>query len=378
MSEPRDEFTTLPSLLLRTALGDRVDTLRPEQVDALAAEFVRGGAHAVLAQVGAAREAATALAYARSLSSAARERLAAETTPLSEHAFVEAEWSAATSALDTHRDELVQVRGVLGFGPGFRRREGVQVPERCVVVYVERKRTPAQLRRAKVDVIPPTLPTADGTAVPTDVVELGRVRRQAFAGGSIGPAGRSRRGTIGAFVQDLARGGTVALTAMHVLQGGGEEVSDCVSPGHGLAGSGPLGRFRRGTLNRVDAAVVGAEQAASADNTLPHLGRIRGWRPMSLPGDYNRTVQMFGAQTQSVVSGTIVEPIAHLPGENLESAILVRIATRDGDSGAALLDSNNLVVGFLVGEAGPSSSPLRIFTPAGLVLQLLACDLPPA
>jgi hypothetical protein len=376
MSQPY-ESTDLQALLVRTALGDRAGALSPEQFEALAAEFMRAGTHAVLARVGSAREAASALAHARALSIAARARLASETTPLSDNAYVEQEFAAAMAAIETHREALTARKDVVGFGPGFRRRDDVQTDERCVVVYVQRKRTPAQLRKSRKDPIASVLQSADGTLVPTDVVELGRLRRQASAGGSVGRTGRVRHGTIGAFVDDLARGGKAAITAMHAMGQSTATGDSCVSPSHGSAGSSGLGGFRRGTMQRIDAAVVGVEKAGSLDNTLPGIGPIRGFRPMSLPGDYNRTVFMFGAETRRTVSGSIIEPLVHLPEDNLESAILARIETREGDSGAALVDSNNLVLGFLVGEAGPTDAPVRIFTPASLVLQLLACDLPP-
>jgi hypothetical protein len=376
MSTDIPEPTGFEALMLRTVFGDRVDALASERRAALTAEFMRGGTHAVLARSGSAREAASALAYARELSGAARERLAAETTTYSESAFVEREWQAAYTALHESREQLAGIRGVVGFGPGYRRCRGLHTPERCVVVYVERKRTPAQLRRTKGTAVPPVLTADDGTGVPTDVVELGRLRRHAFAGASIGPAGRSRRGTIGAFARDLTEGGPVALTAMHVIAPNPGEVVDCVCPGRGLPGSASLGRFRRGTLDRIDAAVVGADRATSIQNVLPGLGPIRGFRPVSLPGDINRPVRMIGAETGRMVDGVILDPLVHLPRERLESAILARIHSVEGDSGAALVDSSNLVLGFLVGEAGPRHAPVRIFSPAALVLQLLGCDLP--
>lgn len=375
MSEPA-EPTYLQTLLLRTALGDRAGALSPEEAEALSAEFMRAGTHAVRARLGSAQEAAAAVAHARHLGRVARDRMAEETTPLSETVFVEPEFAAAVAAVDQHRAQLSAQPGVVGVGPGFRRRGHTQTGERCVVVYVQRKRTPAQLRKARAAPVPAVLQTADGTQVPTDVVELGRLRRHASAGGSVGRTGRTKHGTIGALVDDLARGGKAAITAMHAMGQSVAEGDPCVSPAHRQPGSTGLGGFRRGTLQRVDAAVLGVERASSLDNTLPGIGPIRGFRPVSIPGDYNRSVSMFGAQTGRAVSGSIVEPLIHLPEDGLESAILARIESKEGDSGAALVDSNHLVLGFLVGEIGPENAPLRVFTPATLVFQLLACDLP--
>jgi hypothetical protein len=61
-------------------------------------------------------------------------------------------------------------------------------------------------------------------------------------------------------------------------------------------------------------------------------------------------------------------------GFGLDSAIVVRgMTTTDGDSGAALLDAQRFVLGFLVGT---TSNGLQIFCPAGLVLMRLNCDIP--
>ncbi len=75
-------------------------------------------------------------------------------------------------------------------------------------------------------------------------------------------------------------------------------------------------------------------------------------------------------------AGYIVNPIASIPTESLDAAILVNIFTQGGDSGSALVDHQGLLLGFLVGEGGPALSNLRVFTPASLVFATLRCDIP--
>ena len=64
-----------------------------------------------------------------------------------------------------------------------------------------------------------------------------------------------------------------------------------------------------------------------------------------------------------------------LPSENLEHAILVDIQTADGDSGSAIVDSENFVLGLLVGEIDIEGIVLRVFSPISLVLDILRCNI---
>jgi hypothetical protein len=83
---------------------------------------------------------------------------------------------------------------------------------------------------------------------------------------------------------------------------------------------------------------------------------------------------MFGAQSR-LVAGQIRNPSVDLPSENLADAILVNIPSVKGDSGAALVDSDNLVLGILVGRFnGPEGG--AVFSPIGPVLDALGCDIP--
>jgi hypothetical protein len=164
----------------------------------------------------------------------------------------------------------------------------------------------------------------------------------------------------------------VALTAMHVARGPGSFVIPSLRDD---PMGQPLGRFLDGRMVRVDAAKISVDPPAVAESFLPGIGRIRGWRPVTLPGDRGTEVRMFGAESGRQ-RGFIAEPAMELPGEQLEQVILVDIETREGDSGCAIVDEENLVLGLLVGEMDFDGVTLRVFSPISLVLEELRCEIP--
>lgn len=305
----------------------------------------------------------------------ARRTLARLTRPGHPAYLVDRDWTWAHELMEARREKLLAIPGVVGVGLGFRLRGGMPTGEPCLSVYVRRKRSPEDLAAAGESRIPKTVRSGKHR-LPVDVLEIGEIRRQIDAGASIGPLPVSERGTLGALAEDLDQGDTVALTAMHVtglqqFPAAGAAAPTFVSPVPGQA----FGALRQGTMSGIDAAKLALQTQQPAITVLPRIGRVRGWRPIAYPGDQGAPVRMFGAVSQ-FQSGYIVNPIASLPAENLDAAILVNIPTQNGDSGSALVDQQGLVLGFLVGEGGTELSNLRVFTPASLVLSLLRCDIP--
>lgn len=94
---------------------------------------------------------------------------------------------------------------------------------------------------------------------------------------------------------------------------------------------------------------------------------------MTIPGDENLAVRMYGAASK-LVSGRVVHPSVELPELSLDAALIVDIPTAEGDSGAALVDPQNHVLGFLVGEATGDFGGKRIFCSAVSVVNLLRVD----
>lgn len=322
------------------------------------------------------RDAVTDVTAARQALAQARHRLARLTGPEHSTHLIDPAWVWAHDLMEARRGKLLAFPGVVGVGLGFRMRGGMSTGEPCLTVYVQRKRSPEELDQAREPRIPRTV-SSGKRRLPVDVLELGAIRRHVDAGGSLGPLEGGDRGTIGALAKDLDAGDTVALTAMHVtplqqFPAGDTEAPRFVAP---MPGGGVFGSLRAGTMSGIDAAKLALSTQQPAITVLPRIGRVRGWRPITFPGDQGTHVRMFGAVSQ-FQSGSIVNPIASIPAESLDAAILVDIPSQGGDSGSALIDPEGLLLGFLVGEAGTALNNLRVFTPASLVLSRLRCDVP--
>jgi hypothetical protein len=289
---------------------------------------------------------------------------------------VDPEWEWAEALMEERRARLLAIPGVMGVGLGFRLRGGMPTGEPCLTVYVQRKLSPEEVRAGNLPRIPKTVRSGKHR-LPVDVLELGAIRRQVQAGDNIGPLSGGERGTLGALAKDLDAGDTVAVTAMHVttLQQfpvGNTAAPRFISP---VPGGSQFATLRQGTMSGTDAAKLALDVQQPAESVLPTIGKINGWRPIAFPGDQGTMVRMFGA-VSGLQSGYIVNPIASIPTESLDAAILVNIFTQGGDSGAALVDLQGFLLGFLVGEGGPALQNLRVFTPASLVFSTLRCDIP--
>jgi len=319
---------------------------------------------------------ASELARAERKLAQARRQLARTARRGGPHHVVAKEWAWAYDLAEARKEKLLALPGVIGHGLGFRVRRGERTHTACLTIFVERK--------LGEHAIPPgvKLPRTvshGGRRLAVDVVELGRLHRQLAAGDVIGPVPLADRGTLGAFALDAQRGDVVALTAMHVANlaefpAQGVADPEFQSPVPGTA----FGRVRAGTMTGIDAAMLELDSPpAQAVTVLPSIGRISGWRPTAFPGDQNMAVRLFGASS-GLQTGILQNPAVSIPSANLEAAILVDVDTQDGDSGCALVDPENLVLGFLVGRGSSQLNRLAVFTPASLVLSRLGCDIPSA
>jgi hypothetical protein len=311
----------------------------------------------------------------------ARVQLARATRPSVKPLYVEGRWQWAERLMGARRAALLAYPHVVGLGLGTKITGAIDTGAVCVTVFVNRKLTLAALERRGDRVLPRFLRDGRRT-LPVDVVRLGVIERQAFPGSSCSIAGGfTRVGTIGAPAV-MPGGDGVFITAMHVTG-----VSE-IPPGSGVTlpvrapsvgevpGAPVIGNVVQGTRTGVDAAKVLLESPHQVTRMLPGIGLIQGWRPMAFPADRGIPVALFGGASKQVHRGTIEHPAIDLPGDRLESAITVKdMGTIDGDSGAALVDRERLVLGFLVGAA---TSGARIFCPASLVLRALRCDIPMA
>ena len=320
-----------------------------------------------------------AIHAARQALAHARIGLARTTTPDGATSFVAPEWQWAQQLIEERTAALLRYPNVVGLGLGSKVVAGVDTGEICLTIFVGRKLTAVTLKQQKRRRLPRSLRTGKRT-LPVDVVQIGRLRRQAFAGQSCSvTSGVTRSGTIGAPAVSPS-GAQVFITAMHVA--GISELSPTSgvtlrvnAPSLSISSGAPvIGQLIQGSRTGIDAAKILLTSPHKVLREIPQIGRIRGWRPLAFPGDRDIPVKMFGAGSQVPLSGFIVNPAAFVPGFNLDSAITVRgMNTLAGDSGAALIDKQFIVLGFLVGVAGDG---LRIFCPVSLVLQRLGCDIP--
>lgn len=327
----------------------------------------------------AARAATAAIHRAKRDLVIARQRLAKATRPDAPSVYVEPRYRWAFNALEEHRERLTRIPGVLGLCVGRRLKDGLPTGELCLTVLVAEKLASSALQVRKLQGLPKYIAYRK-RRLRIDVLAVGTLERQVVAGTSTGPQDVQNEGTIGAFARELGTNAMVAITAMHVTgisefpNGQAPPVFAIPSTRRGLP-TQVLGSLTFGTMIGVDAAKIRLDDPADAANILPGIGTISGWRPVTYPGDEQASVRMVGALS-GLTAGTIVHPAVVMPTIGLDAAILANIPSQEGDSGAALIDAQNHVLGFLVGRAtGALYANLRIFSPAQAVLNVLACDI---
>jgi len=266
---------------------------------------------------------------------------------------------------------------VRGHAIGYRTRNGALEPERCLVAFVPRKRTPAELDARDELPIPGRIQVGEHS-IPVDVVETGRIRRNGHCGFRMGMKGvgnGDRWGTLGMVARDRATGAPLAITSMH-LSSSKQPVPPTVLPDRWKAvlelGAAPvvLGPVRRGTMQGVDAAGISFGPSVAIAPFLPGVGWLRGARA---PTDADRLqpVQMFGAKSR-YQSGTIAMLNASFPSLGLKDAFLVRMKCAAGDSGAVCCTLKGEVLGLHVATL-TADPKLQLFCPIDAVLDALDC-----
>lgn len=278
-------------------------------------------------------------------------------------------WHQANAALEAQRSMLQKIPGVVGHGLGFRLKDGVETDEPCVVVFVRDKKPPAELKRRHKRSIPPHL-SHGRLRIHTDVIDIGKPKKQLGPLGSLGPMGSGSFGSIGAIVTDLDTGRPAVITAMHVSRHA--EVSSIDPPipfAEPGAGGNRVGQLVLGTSIGIDAGKVLLDPGETVPKPLP----LAGVRPIS--NEANTVVHIFGAVSK-MQSGVVKYLNVNLPEINLVNTTLVSMTTERGDSGSGLVDNSGFLVGFLFGLA-PSRirGNLRVFCPAELVMSTLRCSL---
>lgn len=293
------------------------------------------------------------------------------------------------------RGYILRNPDVLGYAVGTRYRGGERTEEPALIVYVRpgRKRTdPRKLPRHRR--IPERIRLqVEGETVwlPVDLVETQPGRPQAPASGSaadrtlsVGPGEGDRTGTVG-WIDHTSRASkdVVFCTALHVLlsmtdsrlQGTIRKtyrfqfpdfehaVSPSVRDGGG-ATDGAVGWLLHGERSNVlDVGVVQVSDRSWLEGVVRSLGTVgppRALDPVETHSGSPVQVTLRG-RSSGEVTGRVLEYPAHFvfAYEDREVQLLgliaTDIATREGDSGALLLDSERRALGMLVGLGGDRS-----------------------
>jgi hypothetical protein len=147
---------------------------------------------------------------------------------------------------------------------------------------------------------------------------------------------------------------------------------EVVMPCSKETGSEKIGVVLEGRLDRFnDIAVVALNQENQLSNRLPSIGVLSGIRTLaSIITNFKPltiTVKMFGGKSgfrsNAIVSFNSRQPIEYLDGlfvHTLRGLIQVTLMAQPGDSGSAVVDMDNRVVGILVASDSDFSYLLPI------------------
>ena len=284
---------------------------------------------------------------------------------------------------------------VLGFGIGYRETAQRRTNDLALRVHVMRKLPATHLRGPR---IPPVIRLPGiAKSIPIDVVEGDVGRPQlALCGDGLRLSGGSEFGTIGMLVKQLGNPAVQLLTCRHVLEGALNTAVEWLEfPPAPVPPNPQIGKLTflmplstaDGFPNLVDAALAEVEPGM-IDSLVRFIGPINGVRTAPvMPGEkvhicgYGSSLDE--SQHRGVVEGEVEDvnsrqtfsyPVQGAVG--LDDLVLCTRFSRGGDSGAAVLDSNNSLVGMLVGASRPNSErPWSAFTPIRNVFNLMRLSL---
>ncbi len=324
------------------------------------------------------QRAANEIDRARSSLAVARRALAdATTVDNTPDVIFAGQWKRVSAALEERASAIARIPGVVGYGMGHKVKDGTEVEEPSLVVFVRRKLSHETLAKRGQQRLPRFV-RIGSHRIPVDVVAMGRPAPHG-AVGSIGAVTPLSAGTIGVLGRDVASGQPVLITAMHTTGASVctnpqpvPAVSFTVPSRRDVAAAPVIGSLAAGTTYGVDAAKILVTNPGAVAPYLPPV-RVLGWRPPS--NDVGTTATMFG-RTSGLQSGVIKYVNVAIPELCLTRAYLVAISSDSGDSGAGLVDAASLLLGFLFGLAPTAYGPYRIFSPASLVLPRLGCTVP--
>ncbi|HHY45687.1 MAG TPA: hypothetical protein GX506_00105 [Firmicutes bacterium] len=328
---------------------------------------------------------------------------------------------ATKEALASHRDRLLKIENVVGVGRGYKKVRGQRTGEEAIIVMVVKKMPRSELRAASI--VPETIED-----IKTDVLEVGEIvflgrqdrMRPAQPGVSIGHY-RVTAGTLGAVVRDARTGAPLILSNNHVLANstsgsdGKARAGDSILQPGAYDGGRPdrdqiatLERFvpiyrsvgtptcevatlfqkvieyriqqfkpqyrvlilrQTGQVNTVDAAVAKPLSEDLVKSEILGIGEIQGVaevEPGMMVKKSGRTTGVTSAQVE-VVDATLQVGYGNSDVATFEDQVVAGVMAQGGDSGSAILDGNNRIVGLLF--AG--SDKVTVFNRIQNVMKLL-------
>ncbi len=304
-------------------------------------------------------------------------------------------------------------------GVGYKVTEGNKTGTLCIVCSVAKKFKPSELTPREM------LPT-DLDGIPTDVIETGRLRafqlrtdRHRPAPGGVSIAHREvTAGTLGCLVK--RNGQTLILSNNHVLANSNDaNLGDAIlQPGPADAGKFPddhiadledfvpisfseppseCGFARAVTAflnaacrviasetryrivniqaqdNRVDAAVARPLDATDVSDNILEIGKIKGLGQGELGLAIKKSGRTTGLTTGEIMQVDVTANVQYGPGRiaQFTDQLMAGPMSQGGDSGSAVLDNNNRLVGLLF--AGSDNSTIinrieHVFSELGLSL----------
>ena len=303
------------------------------------------------------------------------------TRPLRSHRRFDAMSAEVRAFRRTHARWLFD-EGVGGISVGERVSKGRKTGEPALRVYVERKKKRGRLGGA---LIPAVLRVpGEDELVCVDVVESRRPICHAgpHCGDGIYDSTRVA-GTLGFLANS---GGSLSLlSCMHVLSAGkGSPVYWLGGPTTSGNGTEQVATITRngglstgpGYPNLIDATV--AQLAESVDPSIWQIGTLRGFRPTPVAQD--EALSLFGAGSAKLRQGTVTAVTASrdivYPEWNqtygFQQLIECTNFSEEGDSGSAVVDADDNLVGMLIGGNDDHS----YCTPIGFLATLLGIAFP--
>lgn len=266
--------------------------------------------------------------------------------------------------------ELRSIPGVVGVGVGFKERGGALTEEIVFRVYVEEKRPlddvppaeriPDEIHGVKTDVLTVTI----------DTPQADTSKYRPIKGGIQIGNGSGEVGTLGCLARRNAGGDVVVVSNHHVLLAGDVTVADDVDVGQPdysaccCCGCNKIGKVLDGDIGGlVDCAIASVDSDVERVHQIAEIGAVAG-TDTAVVGDVVRK----RGRTSGLTSGSVID-VSYVTSSTAGHSFTdqIRIApsgtgpfVSPGDSGSAVVDEANNVVGIVWGASNNRGTASKI------------------